>query len=51
MEKKVDFTGGRIVPALLKFAVPVLFAMFLQAMYGAVDLMIVGKFAESAGEV
>ncbi len=48
MEKKVDFTGGRIVPALLKFAVPVLFAMFLQAMYGAVDLMIVGKFAESA---
>ena len=30
------------------FALPVLFALFLQAMYGAVDLMIVGKFASSA---
>lgn len=27
---------------------PVLFAIFLQAMYGAVDLMVVGKFAEAA---
>ena len=27
---------------------PVLFALFLQAMYGAVDLLIVGKFAASA---
>lgn len=33
---------------LLRFAVPVLFALFLQAMYGAVDLLIVGKFATSA---
>lgn len=48
MEKRIDFTNGRIMPALLRFAGPVLFAMFLQAMYGAVDLMIVGKFAESA---
>ena len=28
---------------LLSFMLPVLFAMLLQAMYGAVDLMIVGK--------
>lgn len=27
---------------------PVLFAIFLQAMYGAVDLLVVGKFAEAA---
>ena len=27
---------------------PVLFAMFLQAMYGAVDLLVVGKFCSSA---
>ena len=33
---------------LLLFAIPVLFALFLQAMYGAVDLLIVGKFAASA---
>ena len=33
---------------LLLFAVPVLLALFLQAMYSAVDLLIVGKFASSA---
>lgn len=48
MEKRLDFTSGPILAPLLKFAGPVFFALFLQAMYGAVDLMIVGKFAESA---
>lgn len=48
VEKRIDFTSGKIVAPLLRFAGPVLFALFLQAMYGAVDLMIVGKFAESA---
>lgn len=33
---------------LILFAFPVLLALFLQAMYGAVDLLIVGKFAFSA---
>ena len=35
---------------LVRFALPVLAALFLQAMYGAVDLMIVGQFTE-AGSV
>ncbi len=48
MEKRIDFTTGKIVTPLLKFAGPVLLALFLQAMYGAVDLLIVGKFAGSA---
>ncbi len=48
MEKGIDFTNGKIVVPLLKFAGPVLMALFLQAMYGAVDLLIVGKFAGSA---
>lgn len=48
MENKKDFTKGKILTPLLKFAIPVMFALFLQAMYGAVDLMIVGKFASSA---
>ena len=47
MERQIDFTSGKIVTPLLKFAIPVLFALFLQSMYGAVDLMIVGKFAEA----
>ena len=43
-----DFTSGPILPKLLRFMLPVLFAMFLQAMYGAVDLLIVGRFCDNA---
>ena len=31
----------------MRFAMPVMFALFLQAMYGAVDLMVVGKTKQS----
>ncbi len=48
VEKRIDFTEGPIVPALLRFICPVLIALFLQAMYGAADLMIVGRFAEAS---
>ena len=48
MEHTADFTKGRILTPLLRFAIPVLGALFLQAMYGAVDLLIVGKFATTA---
>lgn len=48
MEKQTSFTEGKIMRPLILFAVPVLLALFLQAMYGAVDLLIVGKFASSA---
>ncbi len=43
-----NFTEGGIFKPLLTFALPVLLALFLQAMYGAVDLMIVGRFTEGA---
>ena len=46
--KEGNFTSGKILGPLLKFALPVLLALFLQAMYGAVDLMVVGKFAGTA---
>lgn len=46
--KNNDFTSGAILPKLLKFMIPVLFSMFLQALYGAVDLLIVGQFASTA---
>ena len=48
MERSKDFTEGRILAPLLLFVMPVLFALFLQAMYGAVDLLVVGKFGEAA---
>ena len=46
--QNLSFTEGKIMKPLVLFAVPVLFALFLQAMYGAVDLLVVGKFAGSA---
>ncbi|MBO4866783.1 MAG: MATE family efflux transporter [Ruminococcus sp.] len=46
--KNNNFTEGAILPKLLKFMLPVLFAMFLQAMYGAVDLLVVGRFGSDA---
>lgn len=48
MKAQKNFTEGKILGPLLQFALPVLFALFLQSLYGAVDLMIVGKFAEPA---
>lgn len=43
-----SFTRGPILSTLLKFALPVLLALLLQAMYGAVDLQVVGKFGTAA---
>ncbi len=45
MRQSSNFTSGGILMPLLRFMLPVFLAMFLQSMYGAVDLLIVGKFA------
>lgn len=45
---KNSFTTGPIVKPLLKFMLPVILDLFLQAMYGAVDLLVVGRFATAA---
>ena len=46
---KNDFTRGSIPKKMLKFMVPVLGALVLQAMYGAVDILVVGWFGTTAG--
>ena len=48
MSEKSSFTEGKILEPLLKFAIPVVIAMILQSLYGAVDLLVVGQFASSA---
>ena len=48
MKKTQDFTQGAIVLPLIRFALPVLGALFLQTMYGAVDLLVVGQYASAA---
>lgn len=45
---KSDFTEGKIVPALIRFVFPIMFAMLIQSLYGAVDLTIVGRFSDAA---
>lgn len=49
MNDKQDFTTGSISKKMLKFMIPVLGALILQAMYSAVDLMVVGKFGTTEG--
>lgn len=44
-----DFTQGSIVSKLLKFMIPILGSLILQAMYGAVDILVVGRFGTTAG--
>ena len=44
MDQIKDFTKGPILGPLLSFSIPILLAMFLQALYGAVDLLVVGKY-------
>ena len=47
MSKHNSLTEGSILASLIKFALPVLVALFLQSLYGGVDLLIVGRFAET----
>lgn len=48
-ERINDFTTGSIPIKLIKFMMPILGALILQAMYGAVDLLVVGWFGTTAG--
>lgn len=47
--EKTDFTQGSILRKLCLFMLPVLGALILQAVYGAVDLLVVGRFGSTSG--
>ena len=47
-KKEITFTEGSVFQALIRFAVPVLVALILQAAYGAVDLLVVGQFGDAS---
>lgn len=46
---KIDFTTGSIFRKLIPFMMPILGALLLQAAYGAVDVLVVGRFGSTAG--
>lgn len=47
MTNDKSFTSGGVLSSLIKFSIPVFAAMFLQSLYGAVDLLVVGQFAKT----
>lgn len=47
-KKEISFTEGSVFISLVRFALPVLGALVLQAAYGAVDLLVVGQFGDSS---
>lgn len=51
MKQTDNFTQGRVFSPLIRFALPVLFALFLQALYGAADLFVVGQFGGELADV
>ena len=48
-DKTADFTQGSILKKLVAFMMPVLGALILQAAYGAVDLLVIGRFGSTSG--
>ena len=42
-----DLTTGSVFKKLIKFALPILGANLLQALYGTVDLLVVGQFSDA----
>ena len=47
-KKEISFVEGPIFQSLIRFALPVLGALILQAAYGAVDLLVVGWFGDAS---
>lgn len=47
MIKEMDLTKGSILKTVFAFSIPFLLANIIQALYGAVDLMVVGKYCTS----
>lgn len=47
-KKEISFVEGSVFGSLIRFAVPVLGALILQAAYGAVDLLVVGQFGDAS---
>jgi putative MATE family efflux protein len=47
LKKENSFTEGSVAGSLIRFAIPVLGALILQAAYGAVDLLVVGQFGDA----
>lgn len=48
-KERSDFTQGSILKKMIPFMMPILGALILQAAYGAVGILVVGRFGTTAG--
>ena len=48
MTKINNFTEGKILSPLIRFAIPILLSQLLQTAYGAVDMLVIGTFGTTA---
>ncbi len=46
VEKENKLVSGGVTKSLVSFTIPIFFALLLQVMYGAIDMFIVGNFAQ-----
>lgn len=46
-ENQNPLTSGPVYKPMMKFMLPVMFATFLQVLYGAVDLFVIGRFVST----
>ena len=44
-QKSINMTEGKIFPKLMMFSIPLILSSFLQLLFNAVDVVVVGKFA------
>ena len=47
IQQENSFLSGPIFPPLIRFALPLMLSLLLQGLYGAVDLAVVGRFADT----
>ena len=47
----LNLTEGPILPLLIKFMLPMLAANFIQQLYNAVDMIVIGQYVGSIGTV
>ena len=44
MKKRIDMVNGKLLPEMLKFAIPIILSSILQTLYNAADSLIVGRY-------
>lgn len=45
--KKIDFTDGNLLPLIISYCIPLILSGFVQTMFGAADMAVLGAFDKS----